>query len=217
MTCWARLFLYLTYKWTLSYNQKIQGEKISAPNVKRLRSATLHYKTPSPEQHNKRIHKPIYNMVYSSKKSKRVYYILLGLYQFFIDSQQKQLGRGRWFEIGSKADFSPHFHKLTGIFFTGQTQTILFTVRDSQRMYQILDPIGSPCSKCSATWDPNPHNGWLWAFMFLCFLHQCLKAGNRSYVAQYLCSTTRSLDCCSLEMPFMKSNALNRCFSLKIN
>lgn len=67
------------------------------------------------------------------------------------------------------------------------------------------------------TWDPNPHNGWLWAFMALCFLHQRLKAGNRSSVAQYLCSTTRSLDCCSLEMPFMKSNALNRCFSLKIN
>lgn len=71
------------------------GEKISAPNVKRLRSVTLHYKTLSPEQHNKRIHEPIHNMVYSSKKNRRVYYILLGLYHFFIDSQQKQLGRGR--------------------------------------------------------------------------------------------------------------------------
>lgn len=46
------------------------GEKISAPNVKRLRSVTLHYKTLSPEQHNKRIHEPIHNMVYSAKKNR---------------------------------------------------------------------------------------------------------------------------------------------------
>lgn len=75
--------------------RRFRGKKISAPNVKRLRSVTLYYKTFSPEQHNKRIHEPIHNMVYSSKKNKTVYSILLGLYYFFIDSEQKQLGRGK--------------------------------------------------------------------------------------------------------------------------
>lgn len=73
-----------------------EGEKISAPKVKRLRSVTPHKKTFSQEQHNKRICKPICNMVYSSMKIRRCYDILLEDCATFLETYSKN----SWAEEG---------------------------------------------------------------------------------------------------------------------